>query len=245
MVEKRMKIQIISDIHFELYYESYNNQVINDLKINSENAELLILAGDCFHLSEIVKYLKIFSDMWENVIYVSGNHEVYGFDFESLDRMKDFADLPSNCFWLENNEVTIKNNRFLGGTLWFPKSEKSEKLKFFFSDYRRIYETSEKFYERNKKTSSYINNNITNNDIVITHHLPLGELVSPEYENNDYNCFFVSDESETIYNNKPKLWIHGHSHQSVDMIIDSTRFIRNPKGYIKENKKVPIKIVEI
>jgi hypothetical protein len=33
----------------------------------------------------------------------------------------------------------------------------------------------------------------------------------------------------------PKLWIHGHTHDSFDYMVGETRVICHPKGYPKEN----------
>ena len=51
------------------------------------------------------------------------------------------------------------------------------------------------------------------------------------------NDFFVHNGAESlIHNNKPKIWIHGHTHEYFDYIHVNTRVITNPKGYIHETR---------
>jgi Icc-related predicted phosphoesterase len=46
------------------------------------------------------------------------------------------------------------------------------------------------------------------------------------------NRFFVNDMSDRINAKKPKLWVHGHTHDSCDYIAgERTRVVCNPKGY--------------
>jgi hypothetical protein len=41
-----------------------------------------------------------------------------------------------------------------------------------------------------------------------------------------------------ILQHQPRLWIHGHTHESFDYKIGKTRVVCNPRGYaaIEENK---------
>lgn len=72
--------------------------------------------------------------------------------------------------------------------------------------------------------------------------------VAPEYKGSALNPFFVCDVEHVIRRNRPKLWIHGHTHTSCDYWIDhpvghvgsqTTRVVCNPFGYARheENPK--------
>jgi hypothetical protein len=70
--------------------------------------------------------------------------------------------------------------------------------------------------------------------IIITHHMPSYDLITPKYKKNMYNQCFASDCSK-LFNNKIKLWIYGHTHDPNDAIINNIRFVCNPYGYPSEN----------
>jgi hypothetical protein len=37
---------------------------------------------------------------------------------------------------------------------------------------------------------------------------------------------------------KPALWIHGHTHSSVDTYVGGTRIVCNPRGYVYGNGQI-------
>ena len=65
--------------------------------------------------------------------------------------------------------------------------------------------------------------------IVITHHVPLKELIKNSIMyGHKFNPYWISENVFQFMNNKPDIWIHGHSHEFCDMTIDGVRYIRNP-----------------
>jgi len=56
--------------------------------------------------------------------------------------------------------------------------------------------------------------------------------ITPRYRNSSPNCFFVCPEAEDILRKQsPRLWVHGHTHDSVDYHLGATRVLCNPLGY--------------
>ena len=49
---------------------------------------------------------------------------------------------------------------------------------------------------------------------------------------------FASNMEDFILEHQPRLWVHGHTHESFDYRIGKTRVVFNPRGYasIEENK---------
>lgn len=151
-----MKISIASDIHLEFH----------DLDIvNTDNADVLILAGDiCIakdlhrhpkdevivtknqaHMSERAKRYRNFfarcSEQFERVIYVAGNHEFYhGKFYASLEHLKD--EMLDNIIFLEDDSVIINNIRFMGSTLWTNMNRGDpiilQYIKYVMNDFRTI-----------------------------------------------------------------------------------------------------------
>jgi Icc-related predicted phosphoesterase len=78
----------------------------------------------------------------------------------------------------------------------------------------------------------FLQENIKEGDVVVTHMAPSFLSVNEKYKNDVYiNGSYASDLSEVILDTKPELWFHGHMHNSVDYTIGNTRILCNPRGY--------------
>jgi len=72
--------------------------------------------------------------------------------------------------------------------------------------------------------------------VVVTHHLPSRRLVSarfwPKDGSDGANGGFVGDcESILAYDHAPDIWVHGHTHDTIDTTLWKTRVVCNPAGY--------------
>jgi Icc-related predicted phosphoesterase len=67
--------------------------------------------------------------------------------------------------------------------------------------------------------------------VVVTHHLPHRRSIHPKYNGSDLNPSFASDLSD-LMGPPVSLWIHGHTHESFDYVVNGTRVVCNPCGYI-------------
>ncbi len=70
--------------------------------------------------------------------------------------------------------------------------------------------------------------------VVITHHAPSLQSVHPRFAGSPLNANFVSDAEWLLVGKRADLWIHGHTHDSFDYIVDGTRVLCNPRGYAKD-----------
>ena len=131
-----MKVALCSDIHLEFA----------DLDIkNTENADVLLLAGDImlassmydfpeneiklewnkiipdrYHQAQSFRsFLKRCSDEFPHVLYVAGNHEYYhGKWNQTIDTLRaECAKFP-NVHFMENDVFVLDDVTFIGGTLW-------------------------------------------------------------------------------------------------------------------------------
>jgi hypothetical protein len=66
--------------------------------------------------------------------------------------------------------------------------------------------------------------------VVVTHYLPHRQSIHPKYKRSDLNPSFASDLSD-LMGPSVSLWIHGHTHESFDYVVDGTRVVCNPRGY--------------
>lgn len=86
-------------------------------------------------------------------------------------------------------------------------------------------------YEANRRLRALLSEELAEGDVVVTHHLPSRRSIAPRYRHSPLNCFFLCDQEELIVERRPALWLHGHTHSSVDRQIGSTRIACNPFGY--------------
>ena len=123
-----MKIQILSDLHLELYDREIQKDFFPSI---NPSVDVVVLAGDIDHGDySLINAEKISQKFGCYVVWVPGNHEFYGLDYnKQMQRYKktkennnltvgmllgmgfDGAD-ESDCI------VTYKDARFVGGVFW-------------------------------------------------------------------------------------------------------------------------------
>ena len=83
-------------------------------------------------------------------------------------------------------------------------------------------------------------------DIVVTHHAPSAMSIAPRFKNFPDTDFFHSRLENLILDVNPKLWVHGHVHDSFDYELGDTRVVCNPLGYPFEKRFfVDVQIAEV
>ena len=98
-----------------------------------------------------------------------------------------------------------------------------------------------------------ISENPTDKYVVVGHHAPSKLSTKPQYEDDVMvNGAYSSDLSEFILNHPQiKVWTHGHTHNTFDYMVGSTRIVCNPRGYVGyeryDNDKEPYfaQVVEV
>lgn len=115
-----MKIALASDLHLE-----FRPIVLN----NTENAEVLVLAGDIctvkhYHSNPELgqayhEFFKNCSEQFPHVVYVIGNHEHYNYQFNlTVQDLKYKLAEFKNIHVLDNETFEVENKTFIGATLW-------------------------------------------------------------------------------------------------------------------------------
>lgn len=66
--------------------------------------------------------------------------------------------------------------------------------------------------------------------VIATHHMPSYLLCHPRF-GTEANGGFASDCESLIFTYKPDVWIHGHTHDTIDEMMGNTRIVCNPAGY--------------
>ena len=227
-----MKVRILSDLHLE--HTGQRWRFIDGL---DNSCDVLVLAGDIDSCLDVDRSLDMFCEKFSTVIYVPGNHEYF---MSSPDKVHDIlsvtGDKNDNLHYLhpESPTVEINGRTFHGSTWWFRDDPLSIHYERNMGDFNRISGFKPWVYEQQAKFQRHLEENLTEGDIVITHHIPSEFCVAKEWKGSMLNRFFVCDHTDLILDRKPALWLFGHTHTSFDDTLGSTRLICNPRGYPRE-----------
>ena len=230
-----LKLLLLSDLHFEFHKDSGRSFVKS---LPKEGVDVCILAGDITSGLQMLKTLEMFCNRYPHVIYVHGNHEFYSHSREEIYGWTQIAGgRHSNLHWLDNSSVEIGGQRFIGAPMWFKEDPLGHFYKRGMADFAYIPNFTKWVYKENAKTLEYLKENVTADDVVVTHHLPSLRSISPRFTNSPLNAFFVCPAAEEVIRTKqPKLWVHGHTHDSRDYTIEKTRVVCNPFGYARNEE---------
>ena len=227
-----MNIQVMSDLHIEFQMDNGKSFVDS---LDPTGIDVLVLAGDISVGTQIPQALSLICKRYENskVIYVHGNHEFYGSDYQSVQKETYKAiNENENLIWLENDRILVDDVFFFGTPLWFRDDPLNNMYEKYIGDFHHIKDLSKWVYEFCEAAIWNIRQLVDENTIVITHHLPTFKSVPAPFKDSPINRFFVCNVENEIIANKPKLWIHGHTHTSFYYKFGDTRIVCNPFGYL-------------
>ena len=224
-----MRIQILSDLHLEFHMDG-GQEFLANLPVG---ADTLVVAGDLTTEPTLLAVLAQLCRRWRDVIYVIGNHEMYGSSFgEVRGTLSDAA--MENLHVLDNDGLELHGQGFVGTTLWFRETEETRTYKGTLNDFRLIEDFERHVYHENRKAIEFLEGATQPGDIVVTHHIPAMQGVPAKYRRSALNHYFLCDMEAFILERKPAFWVYGHTHDSVDAMVGSTRLICNPVGYPHE-----------
>ena len=189
---------------------------------------------------------------YRQVIYVMGNHEHYHFCYDdTYQHIKNR--LPDNVYLLENETKEIDGVVFIGATLWTDCNRNDPitmmTLRQSMNEYRVVKKkpsiehnfwgrlTPETTYYAHQKSKAYIAGQLQTHAgrkcVIVTHHAPSELSVSPEYklEQHMNGGYFSNMDNFIMANPNIAVWTHGHTHNTFDYMIGSTRVLCNPRGY--------------
>ena len=237
-----VRIRVLSDLHLE-----FRSWIPPDIP-----TDVVVLAGDIHVGDEGIRWgRRQFPD--SEVIYVPGNHEFYGGEMEDvLERMRETA-RTAGVHLLDADSIDIQGVRFLGATLWtdFALDGQQEKTvaramaiaESAMVDYRAIRYKGEvslspvDTLQLHRLHAGWLRHELSKpfpgQTVVVTHHLPHAMSIHEKYQRSPLNPAFASDLSELV-REPVSLWIHGHTHESMDYLLAGTRVVCNPRGYLPD-----------
>lgn len=253
MAEKKISIQVFSDIHLE------NLTRIPKLPVK---AKYLFLAGDICQINHhlFFPFLDYCSTNWSKIFYIPGNHEYYikkkNYIELGVEYKNKIEERYKNVYWLDNSYVSLdeENINIYGTTFWtIPPFSSINEAKMHINDYNYISYFKEGLDKVVDLDTRYVKeladdsfnslqkylNETDKKTIVMTHFPPNRSGTShPQYlaQKKITNLYFAWPDG-TLQNfnlNNVITWISGHTHWSYDFIQDGIRLISNQLGYKSE-----------
>jgi len=68
--------------------------------------------------------------------------------------------------------------------------------------------------------------------LIVTHHAPIPDSIAPQFRGSKFSPAYASDLRAEIREWKPAAWLFGHTHHSVDLMIDETRLLSVQRGFV-------------
>lgn len=243
-----MRALVVSDLHLEFWGKL--DTPMNLFKNSGDpKPDVVILAGDIHSSANAVKWAANFFDGIQ-VLYVMGNHESYGSSIEYTQKeIASECSKFSNMKFLTCDEFRIQNVRFLGCTLWtdfklFGEEKLQDAMRVSASyvndynanrlknkGYRKITtsDTAEIFDRHKEWLEAKLDEPFKGKTVVITHMCPSFRSVHDRYKSSLASAAFSSNLDDLVA--KSDYWIHGHTHDSYDYMIEQCRVLCNPCGY--------------
>ncbi len=266
-----LRIQYCSDLHYEFKPAQQIPKLLKDVKADVlVLAGDICAITDPKDWDKFVLLINHYAKKYKYIIHVAGNHEYYNVSksikkddcFDEINtRFKNFMKIVPNYIYLDANiiilDINNKKYMFAGATLWTKiKPEDTSYIQNLMNDYSSIYicnkDTISKytveymqkihakhvaFFKKAIKKATELNLPM----IMITHHKPLANTVTPSRVTQAYEV-----DMSKIIKHPVAVSISGHTHVYLDETVNNIRYVSNPKGYpsqrcnFKENAYVDI-----
>jgi len=199
-----MRVQLCSDLHLEL---KQNRDWLREHPLVPEG-ELLIIAGDTFHLDknfESLDFIKKISDDFKMTFLIPGNHEYYGGYNIATAYGTTRIEIKKNVILVNNSTERIEDVNFIFSTLWSNIQRNILDILRGMTDFKRInYNgkrfTIDHFNDIHKTCFDFIQKEVKKEGkkVVVTHHLPSDACNTQEFKGSVLNDAFCVDKTNFI-----------------------------------------------
>lgn len=238
-----MKIRYLSDLHLE--FTCYSPQVLP-----SVGEDVVVLAGDIAVGTRGIEWaLRAIKD--RPVIYVLGNHEFFGEDFNQLIDEAHLMASGTHVHLLENESVVLQGLRILGCSLWTDYlcfgEDRREEAESDCWEIMRDFDlircadsgtlTPSVARRRCVQSRNWLDQQIaqdpTTPTLVVTHHGPTLANTHPSFLGQATNGGF-HNAFEALIRPPVVAWIHGHHHYCGQHQVNDIPVLSNQRGYPNE-----------
>jgi predicted phosphodiesterase len=236
-----MRLHVLSDLHLE--FAPFDPP--------AQDFDAVVLAGDIHVGTNGLAWARTkFPDT--PIVYVPGNHEYYGHDWDALRAPLRDAAARHGIHLLDRDEVRIRDVRILGCTLWtdfdlYGEARRAEAMQASLAlfDYTRIRShgrllTPDETRERHFGDRAWLEARLAEGamgaraTVVVTHMLPSFRSTAERYRPLLSSAGFASHLDGLV--RSADLWIHGHTHDSFDYREERCRVVCNPRGYRRRSQ---------
>lgn len=270
-----VNIQLLSDLHLE------SNPHFTAMPV--PGADLLVLAGDIgsYQKGSLLEELNIsdfglarFSPLpvasggagWPTpVLFVPGNHEYDGLDFDGAHARLREACERLGMVWLERETAVIGNVRFVGSTLWtdfdalgaaeaangnlstgeqLKAREKAFRAANFYLSRHHTFQNGQPMLadavrELGLESQAWLRQALATPfdgpTVVVTHFAPSLLSADPRYGLAPGTAGFCNSLDDLL--GQAQLWLHGHLHCPSDYVKNGCRVVANPLGYARKGEQ--------
>ena len=253
-----MKIQLLSDLHLEANPHAQFSP--------APDADLLVLAGDIGSyqdrtqgppLAEPDWGLQRFSPLpqyasWPvPVLFVPGNHEYDGRDWDETHRALRATCERLGLIWLEREVWTHGRVRFVGTTLWsdydalpqHPRDKLYRAANFHLQKmatqrHGALFDAAamrELALECQAWLRDALSQPFDGTTVAVTHFAPTLHSADPRYGLTPGTAAFCNALDELLP--LADVWMHGHLHCPQDLRVGRCRIVANPLGYASKGEQ--------
>jgi predicted phosphodiesterase len=262
-----VNIQLLSDLHLE------SNP--HFLPQAAPGADVLVLAGDIGSYQNESSLTRVgitdfglgrFANWPCPVVFVPGNHEYDGLDYDETHvRLKEVC-ARLGFVWLEREEAMIQGVRFIGSTLWTdfdaPTSTRAmtnpvtvgQQLVARDKAFRAANHALKRNHtmragqpmmadtirELGQSSQAWLRQALavpsTSKTVVVTHFAPSLRSADPRYGVNPGTAGLGNALDDLLP--QAQLWLHGHLHCPIDYTAGGCRVVANPLGYARKNEQL-------
>jgi predicted phosphodiesterase len=223
------KYSLVSDLHVNHPQPSIDK---NDLE------QFIVVAGDTSNGLDGIRYLDKLKRRGHTVFAVDGNHEHYS----NSGKGRSIQETELQFYNLLDQRFTVEvadGLRMIGCNGWYPVTD--ERLWLGYMNDGRYAGDCDQVNARYLAHAEWMRHQLERLEgkaVVVTHTSPSFETLDQRYGDHYSNDWYWSPLMGQVlkdYAHKISVWHHGHTHTSVDKIVDGVRIVANPRGYPGEN----------
>lgn len=216
------------------------------------------------HLVEGLSWVHHYIGKWIDTYVVLGNHDYFGSSIPGAEREARAVCKDLGMHLVANDCLTVSDDlRIAGGTLWTDfslydkgdgvgRAEAMVHARHAMEDFSTAIDQSDFTGAMTRgltpahstilheETVNFLRNALSNSfdgaTVVVTHHAPHPGSVVSDFSGDPLSAAFASNLSELIEELSPELWIHGHTHASLeytpleDANANGTLVVCNPRA---------------